>query len=166
MAVTPGPTDWVGLNQIQAPNGGGTDYVTGLTSFVNAVLQLIFLGFGLYALGTFILASYYYLSSQGKQENLDKAKKMFTYTFIGLVILASSFIGGALIGKIFFNDWYFILDPSTTISCTIAEQQAKRLEACGKATPFSVDAIKFYQKDGKAQDCKNAYTQMQEIKCQ
>lgn len=162
----PTPTsDWIGINQIQPPSGGGGDYVSGLTSFINAALQLIFLGFGLYALFTFILASYYFLSSQGKQENVDKARKMFTYAAIGLVILASSFIGGAIIGKVFFNDWYFILDPSTTISCTLAEQQSKRLTACGANPQFPISVIEGYRIEGKAGDCKNAYKQMQTQIC-
>lgn len=157
-------TDWIGINQIQPPSGGGKDYVSGLTSFINAALQLIFLGFGLYALFTFILASYYFLSSQGKQENVDKARKMFTYAAIGLVILASSFIGGAIIGKVFFNDWYFILDPSTTISCTLAEQQNNRLKTCTGTAPKTAE-IDAARAAGEAQTCKNIYEQLQPTPC-
>lgn len=161
LAQTP---DFIG--KITPITGSGGSYITGLTSFVNMALVLVFLAFGLYALFTFILAAYYFMSAQGKQDNIDKARKMFTYTAIGLVLLASSFIVGGMIGKIFFNDWYFVLDPSTTISCTVAKQQAERLKACGNAAGTgAIATIESYQKNGKAAECKQVYESLRTKSC-
>lgn len=103
---------WIGT--VVPPVGSG-NYDTALVPFINNLFKLVFVGFGLYALATFILAAFNFMNAGGEAKNIEKAKKMITQTVIGILLLSVSFIFAGLIGLVFFRDWNFILNPVTQI---------------------------------------------------
>ena len=158
-------TDWIG--NVSPPFGGG-GYASGLTPFINGVLWLVFLFFGLYALYMFVLAAYTFINSQGDPKNVEKAQKMITYSVIGLVLLVTSFMFAAIIGQVFFGSWDFVLDPAKAVECTVAEQKIRQLQSCrstcGVLTTSS-NAVKVYRQTGTAQDCTAVYEEVKSCTC-
>jgi flagellar biosynthesis protein FlhB len=102
------------LGEITPPIGGKS-YEQGLVDFINNAFKLIFIGFGLYSILNFVLASYYFLNAQGETKNVEKARKMITQSIIGLALLASVFVFAGVIGQVFFKDWDYLLDIVPTI---------------------------------------------------
>ena len=83
----------------------------GLGKFLNNIFILITVGAGIFALFNFIRAGYAYMSAKDEKEKLEDAKAMIINSIIGLLIIASAFVITALVGKLFFGSWDFIINP-------------------------------------------------------
>lgn len=112
--------DWLGKDKITPPFGGSwNDADNGIESFINRGFQLVFVVFGLYALLNFVLAAFNFINSQGEAKNLEKAKKLFTNSIIGLALIAVTFIVAGIIGAVFYGNWDALLDLNTAIETAI-----------------------------------------------
>lgn len=84
----------------------------GLILFFSNILRLVFVVAGIYAFINLILAGFGYMSAGGDAKALTKSWDKIWQTFIGLAIIAGSFVLAALFGYIFFGDAMFILKPT------------------------------------------------------
>ncbi|MDD5074203.1 MAG: hypothetical protein PHU92_03475 [Candidatus Shapirobacteria bacterium] len=83
----------------------------GMGKFLNNIFILLTVGGGIFALFNFIRAGYTYMSAKDDKEKINDAVAMITNSVIGLLIIASAFVIAALVGKLFFGDWQFIINP-------------------------------------------------------
>ncbi len=105
--------DWIGT---VSPPIGGKSYEEGLVPFINNAFKLLFIAIGFYALLQFVLAAYDYINAEGDKEKTAKAQRRITFSVIGLVLMALTFIFAGLIGQVFFGDWNYLLDINTAIN--------------------------------------------------
>lgn len=112
--------DWLGTDKITPPFGGSWDDPnTGIESFINRGFRLVFVVFGLYALLNFVMAAFNFINSQGDAKNLEKAKKLFTNSIVGLGLIAVTFIVAGVIGAVFYGDWDALLNLNEAINNAI-----------------------------------------------
>ena len=83
----------------------------GLILFLSNILRFVFVIAGIYAFINFILAGFTYMSAGGDAKALASAWDRIWQSLIGLIIIVSSFAMAALIGRLFFGDATFILNP-------------------------------------------------------
>lgn len=86
--------------------------------FINRGFRLAFIGFGLFALLNFVLAAYNFINAQGETKNLEKARKLFTNSVVGLMLLAVTFLVAGVIGAVFFGEWNALLNLNQAIEST------------------------------------------------
>lgn len=116
--------DWIGIDKITPPMGGGSSPGAGLENFINNGFRLVFVAFGLYALLNFVMAAFNYINAQGETKNIEKAKKLITNSIIGLVMIAVTFLVAGIIGAVFFGDWGALLNLDEAITDVINPQAA------------------------------------------
>ena len=90
------------------PNGE----LTGVTSFFNSILRLVFIVGGLWAFLNFILAGYGFLGAGGDAKAVGKAWDRIWQSFVGLLVIVGSFLLAAIVGVLLFHDATAILQPS------------------------------------------------------
>ena len=100
----PGIKDWMAI-----PNAG--EGAPGLIPFFNALLKLLIVVAGLYALLNLVLAGFQFISAGGDPKNVEKAWSKIWQSLVGLLIVAASFLLAALFGWILFKDPGAILNP-------------------------------------------------------
>jgi len=86
--------------------------VTGITLLLSNILKFTIYGAGLFALINLVVSGIQYIGSSGNPEQLKQASSRIWLSFLGLVIIAASFIIAGLIGLIFFKDAMFIITPA------------------------------------------------------
>lgn len=101
----PGVKDWI---------GSGNEAASGLVPFFNALIKLLIIGAGLYALLNLIFAGYQFMSAGGDPKNIEKAWAKIWQTLVGLAIITGAFVLTALISWILFKDPTAILAPKIT----------------------------------------------------
>lgn len=67
---------------------------------------------GLYALFNLVFAGYAFMSAGDDSKKVAGAWAQIWQTFLGLAVAAGSFVLAAIIGKLIFNDWGFLLKPT------------------------------------------------------
>lgn len=85
--------------------------VTGLTIFISAILRLLIIVAGIYALLNFIFAGYQFMTAGGDPKGIEKAWGRIWQSLVGLILVVGSFLLAAVIGQIFFGDPGAILSP-------------------------------------------------------
>lgn len=100
----PGIRDWMAIT-----NAG--EGAPGLIPFFNALLKLLIVVAGLYALLNLVLAGFQFISAGGDPKNVEKAWSKIWQSLLGLLIVAASFLLAALFGWILFKDPGAILNP-------------------------------------------------------
>lgn len=88
-----------------------TGEVPELVNFLNIILKLIFVVAGLFAFLNLILAGFAFISAGGDPKNVTKAWDKIWQTFVGLLIIVSSFLIAAIIGILFFGDATALIAP-------------------------------------------------------
>lgn len=101
----PGVSKWI---QREAGTGGA---VPGLVSFLNALLKLVIIVAGLYALLNLILAGYGFMSAGGDPKGVQNAWAKIWQSLVGLLIVASAFVLIAIFGWLLFGDPWAIIVP-------------------------------------------------------
>lgn len=99
----PGIAKW-----IEAAGGGRAP---GLIPFLNALVKLLIVIAGLYALLNLILAGYSFMSAGGDPKNVEKAWAKIWQSLVGLLIVAGAFVLAAIFGWLIFGDPSAILMP-------------------------------------------------------
>lgn len=102
----PGVSKWIGAS----PPGAAP----GLIPFLNALLKLVIIVAGLYALLNLILAGYQFMSAGGNPEGVQKAWAKIWQSLVGLLIIASAFVLIAIFGWLLFGSPFAILFPYIT----------------------------------------------------
>ena|SRR3989338_1880757 len=99
--------------------GGGTCGGP-ILALTNVVFKLVFIVAGIWALWKFIEAGFSFINSGGDAQKLSAARDKIMFTFVGLLIMASSFALAGLVGLLFFGSFDAILNPSITGAGTCA----------------------------------------------
>lgn len=86
----------------------------GLVNFLNAILRLLIIIAGLYALLNLIIAGYQFISAGGDPKQIESAWARIWQSLVGLLIVAGSFVLAAVFGQIIFGDPMAILQPKIT----------------------------------------------------
>lgn len=100
-----------GVGVVPAPPYVQTSYGRELGTIswlISNVLKLVMTIGGLLTFAFFIIGAFYYITSGGEKDKIDKAQKTLTNAIIGLVILAVSWIVMRIIETVFGID---ILTP-------------------------------------------------------
>jgi hypothetical protein len=85
---------------------------SGVGNFISTLFRLIIVVAGLWALLQFILGGLGYITAGGDAKKVQDSLHKITYSIIGLVIIAASFIIIAILSQILFGNPLFILSPS------------------------------------------------------
>lgn len=93
------------------PLAGGASEATRL---LGAILRLVTIAAGIYALINFVLAGISYISSTGNPEKTSRAWAQIYQSLIGLIIVVLSFVLAALLGLLLFGNATALLDPTIT----------------------------------------------------
>ncbi len=105
------------IGSINAPSsltakfGGG---VSGgaLGVLLNLFLKVLIVIAGIYALINFVLAGYAFMGAGDDPKKVEAAWKKIWQTILGLTFSAGAFALAAIVGKLIFGDWSFLLKPS------------------------------------------------------
>jgi len=102
------------FGQIPHPTGSAAG-VAGLGNLIGAVLQILVVVAGIWALFNFIMAGYQFIQAGGDSKAVSAAWARIWQSLVGIVIVAASFLFAAIIGQIFFGEWDAILSPKLII---------------------------------------------------
>lgn len=91
-----------------AAYGGGCG---GIITLLTNLLRLAVVVAAIVALINLILAGYQFMTAGGDTKAVDAATKKITTTFIGLLVVAGSFVLAALLGVLIFGNASAILNP-------------------------------------------------------
>ena len=72
-----------------------------VASIVNLIIPNLLLGAGIIFFIMIIIAGYQFMASSGKEENLQKAQKLFVTAIIGFIIVLGSFLLVKLLANLF-----------------------------------------------------------------
>lgn len=100
-AITPPKTAFSGQEPGQA-----------IGSLIQAVIWVLIIGAGVYALFNLILAGYDFMSAGDDSKKVAGAWAKISQTFIGLAFAAGAFVLAAIFGQLIFGDPTFILNPT------------------------------------------------------
>lgn len=93
---------------VNAFPGGGS--VTGIPVFLNIIFQTLILGAGVYALFSFILAGYSFISAGGDSKQVASAWAKIWQSVLGLAVAAGSFVIAGIVGQLLFGDYGAIIN--------------------------------------------------------
>lgn len=86
--------------------------LTGIVTFLNSVLRLVFIAAGIWALFNLIMAGFAFINAGGDAKEISKAWDKIWQTFVGVIIIVSSFLIAAIMGMLFFGNPAAILQPT------------------------------------------------------
>ena len=89
-----------------------TGKLTGIMILVNSLLRIFFVVAGLWAFLNIILAGFGFMTAGGDPKKVSAATAKIWQTFVGIIIMVSSFLIAAIIGILLFQDATAILKPS------------------------------------------------------
>ena len=72
-----------------------------VATIANLIIPNLLLGAGIIFFIMIIIAGYQFMASSGKEENLQKAQKLFTTSIIGFIIVLGSFLLIKLLASLF-----------------------------------------------------------------
>lgn len=87
------------------------DFQTGMIKFANNLLKLIITGAAIFAFINIIIAGYNFLGAGGDSKKIESAWSKIWQSFLGLLIVAGSFVLAAIFGYLIFGDPGAILSP-------------------------------------------------------
>jgi hypothetical protein len=93
------------LNNLGGLQGGPVKLMT-------IILQTLIMAGGIYALFNFALAGYSFISAGSDSKKIISAWAKIWQTIIGVLFMAGSVMLAAIIGKLVFGSWDFILKPT------------------------------------------------------
>jgi hypothetical protein len=101
------------FGKVSAPQGVSQygDFQTGMIKFANNLLKLIITGAAIFAFINIIIAGYNFLGAGGDSKKIESAWSKIWQSFLGLLIVAGSFVLAAIFGYLIFGDPGAILSP-------------------------------------------------------
>lgn len=94
------------------PQGGDLGPIIGI---LNLFLKLVFIAAGLFALFNFIIAGFGFMTAGGDAKQVSAAWNKIQMSFLGLIVIVSSFLLAAILGQILFGDATYFLKPQLTL---------------------------------------------------
>lgn len=99
------------IGDIAMPSGIPQD-VGQTTNFVSAIIRFVIVIAGVFALWQMLSGGLQFITSGGDKGKLTEGQNKITMSIIGLVIIAGSFIIIAIVSKILFGSFMYILEPT------------------------------------------------------
>lgn len=99
------------FGKVEMPFAGYGSFETGLISFLNNILRLIFVIAGLYGLFNLIIAGFGFMTAGGDSKSIEKSWSKIWQSLLGLILIVSSFLLAVILGYILFKDPGAILNP-------------------------------------------------------
>ncbi|MBI2617632.1 hypothetical protein HYW55_05865 [Candidatus Gottesmanbacteria bacterium] len=108
------------IGVIIAPTGGllatpaidASGKLTGVIALLNSILRLIFITAGLWGFINLLISGFQFMTAGGDPKAISKAWEKIWQSFLGLLIIVTSFLLAAIIGILLFRDPVAILQPS------------------------------------------------------
>ncbi len=98
---------------VQFAPGGQFDLQSGgVGNLLNLIIKLLFVGAGIYALFNLILAGYAFMGAGDDPKKVEGAWGKIWQTALGLLFMAGAFVLAAIFGKLIFNDYGALINPS------------------------------------------------------
>lgn len=95
------------------PPPGVSDYddveAGGLTNFISNIIRLLIVGAGVYVIFNIITAGYDFMSAGDDPKKLAGARDKITKSLLGLLVTAGALVIVAIISRIFFGDFFYLL---------------------------------------------------------
>ena len=88
--------------------------LTGFVAIFNIVLRILFIVGGVMALLNIVIAGISFINAGGDPKKVAQAWEKIWMSFVGLVIIVSSFLIAAIIGILLFGDPTYVLNPKLT----------------------------------------------------
>ena len=101
-------TDVVGI--ITVPTGVPSA-IDQTTVFMSGIIKFLMTLAGIYTLWQFLTGGFSYITSNGEKGKIAEAQQKIQMSVIGLVIMTASFIIIAIVSKILFDSFAYILIP-------------------------------------------------------
>lgn len=95
------------FGQINPPVGVNkfpTNGITATGTFITIILRTLIIGAGVYALFSFIIAGYTFMSAGGDSKKVEAAWARIWQTILGLAFAAGAFVLAGLVGWLLFRD--------------------------------------------------------------
>lgn len=84
--------------------GGGLLFV-----YVNNFIKILIVAAGMFTLFNFITAGYTFITSGGNPDKVEEAWTKIWHSFLGLVVIAASFVLAGIAGQLLFKDATYFL---------------------------------------------------------
>jgi len=94
------------VQNLGSVSGGGPG------KLIQTFIWILIIGAGIYALFNFVLAGYAFLGAGSDAKKVQDAWKKIWQSVVGLAIAAGAIAIAALIGKLLFGSFDFLLSPS------------------------------------------------------
>lgn len=82
-----------------------------LGTFLSTLIRVIFVAAGLFALIQMLLGGFSIITAAGDQEKMRSAQQQIYNSLIGLLVMVAVFIVTAIISKLLFGSYTYILSP-------------------------------------------------------
>lgn len=105
-----------GVQPLPSVGAGGAVTLGPVILLLNLGFKLAFIGAGLYAFINLITAGYQFISAGGDAKVVTAAWNKIQQTFMGVIIIVSSFLIAAIMGRIIFGDATYFLQPTLFIN--------------------------------------------------
>src|SRR3990167_9752434 len=79
---------------------------------LNLIFKLVFVVGGLFAFLNFLAGGFGFINAGGDPKQVSAAWNKIQGTFLGLIVLVSSFLIAAILGQIFFGNATYLLQPT------------------------------------------------------
>lgn len=98
------------IGEISVPTGVPSQ-VGKIGDYVTVIIRAFIIIAGLFTLWSFLSGGFTFITAGGDKGKISEATNKITMSVVGLVVIAASFIITAIISKILFNSYTFILAP-------------------------------------------------------
>ncbi|OGG14872.1 hypothetical protein A2773_01225 [Candidatus Gottesmanbacteria bacterium RIFCSPHIGHO2_01_FULL_39_10] len=101
-----------GVIALPAIGDGGKVTLGPIIILLNLIFKLVFVVGGLFAFLNFLAGGFGFINAGGDPKQVSAAWNKIQGTFLGLIVLVSSFLIAAILGQIFFGNATYFLQPT------------------------------------------------------
>lgn len=83
----------------------------GLIFFLSRLITFVNIVAGILVMLNFVYAGFLYITGAGSSSNMSKINERLLWSFVGILVIVSSYTLAAIFGLIFYGDATFILTP-------------------------------------------------------
>ena len=84
----------------------------GLLFFISRVINFANIVAGILVMINFVYVGFLYVTGAGNSSNMSKMNERLTWSFVGIIMIVSSYTLAAIFGVVFYGDPTFIISPT------------------------------------------------------